>query len=70
MEAFSIFDPAGLLGRDAIAEEKLEILLDHYSDLGVDKASCVREYREFTSFVKSHTKFKTCKSLQELDKNY
>ena len=66
LEAFSIFDPAGLLGGDAIAEEKLEILLDHYysndSDgpIGIDREICRKEYRDFVSFVQGNAKLRTC----------
>ena len=72
MEAFSIFDPAGLLDQDAIAEEKLEILLHHYysndSDgpIGIDREICRKEYRDFVSFVQGHAKLRTCVSLQDL----
>ena len=72
LEAFSIFDPAGLLGQDAIAEEKLEILLDHYysndSDgpIGKDREICRKEYRDFVSFVQGHAKLRTCVSFQDL----
>ena len=56
--------------QDAIAEEKLDILLDHYygneSDgpIGIDKSK--KEYRDFVSFVQGHAKLRTCVSLQDL----
>ena len=39
LEAFSIFDPQGLLGQEGIAVEKLEILLNHYNSLTEDSAA-------------------------------
>ena len=72
LEAFSIFDPAVLLGQDAIAEEKLKIPLDHYysNDTGgpieMDRERCRKEYKDFTSFVRDHAKLKTCAFLQDL----
>lgn len=68
LEAFSVFDPSGLLG-EAVAEEHLVTLLDHYKEdgpMGINKMLCINEYKEFTSFVKEHTKLKQCKTLQEL----
>ena len=72
MEAFSIFDPQGLLGQP-IAEEKLEVLLNHYKSLteGPEgQAGCMAEYKSFVSFVKDHAIRKTCKTLQELALEY
>ena len=69
LEAFSVLDPAGLIGQDAIAEEHLEILLDHYNEdgaMGINKVKRIDEYRDFTSFAKSHKKLKLCTTLQEL----
>lgn len=34
--------------------------------MAIDKADCIKEYNDFTSFVKNHTKLSQCKSLQEL----
>ncbi len=68
LEAFSVFDPSGLLG-ESVAEEHLVTLLDHYKEdgpMGINQILCINEYREFTSFVKEHTKLKQCKTLQEL----
>ena len=69
MEAFSIFDPHGLLGQ-SVADEKLEVLLNHYQSLteGPEgQAGCVAEYK---SFVKDHAMLKACKTLQELALEY
>ena len=67
VEAFSVFDPSGLLG-ECIAEEHLTVLLDHYdeSPMGIEKVKCVQEYKEFTSFIQENTKLKNCTKLQEL----
>lgn len=69
LEAFSILDPAGLLGQEGVAEEKLEVLLEHYHEdgpMGMNLSDCVDEYNEFSTFVKKHSKLKSCKTLQEL----
>ena len=69
LEAFSILDPAGLLGQEGVAEEKLQVLLEHYHEegpMGVNMTECVDEYNEFTTFVKKHSKLKSCTTLQEL----
>ena len=72
MEAFSIFDPQGLLGQ-SVADEKLEVLLNHYQSLteGPEgQAGCVAEYKSFVSFIKDHAMLKACKTLQELALEY
>ena len=69
LEAFSIFDPQGLLGQDSLATEKLEVLLDQYQSLtkGPEgRTGCVDEYVSFVSFVKDHALLKTCQSMQQL----
>ena len=69
LEAFSVLDPAGLLGQEGVAEEKLAVLLEHYHEegpMGVNMTECVDEYNEFTTFVKKHSKLKSCTTLQEL----
>lgn len=68
LEAFSVFDPSGLLG-ESNPEEHLATLLDHYKEegpMGIDKAKCITEYKEFTSFIQDHAKLKHCRTLQEL----
>lgn len=54
----SIFDPQGLLGKDSLATEKLDVLLDQYQSLtkGPEgRTGCVDEYNvSFVSFVKDH----------------
>ena len=55
LESFSILDPAGLLGQEGVAEEKLQVLLELYREegpMGVNMTECVDEYSEFTTFVK------------------
>ena len=69
LEAFSILDPAGLLGQEVMSEEYLDTLLNHYDEsgpLGIPKAACVKEYNDFVTFVTAHAKLKSCKTLQEL----
>ena len=68
VEAITIFDPAGLLGQEVLALEKLNILLDHYSGdgpLALNKERCIEEYTELCTFIKDHTLLKQCKPLQE-----
>ena len=46
LEAFSILDPAGLLGQIGIAKEKLEVLLKHYhKDETMGISQCRDEYK-------------------------
>ena len=55
LEAFSIFDPQGLL-RESVAEEKLQVILNHYKSLTKspeERAGCVAEYMSFVAFVKT-----------------
>ena len=69
LEAFSVFDPQGLLGENSIATEKLGVLLNHYQSLTntpEGRKSCVDEYISFVSFVKDHTILRTCQSMQQL----
>ena len=57
LEAFSVFDPQGLLGQYSVATEKLEVLLDHYQSptKGPEgRTGCVDEY---VSFVKDNCFF-------------
>ena len=71
-EAFSVFDPQGLLG-DSIAIKKLQVLLDHYQSLtntSEGPSSVVDEYLSFISFVKDHAKLKTCQTMQELAQRF
>ena len=71
LEAFSVLDPAGLLGgNEQIATEQLDVLLNHYAEdggpMGINKESCTKEYRKFSSFAEKHAVLKECKSMQEL----
>ena len=34
--------------------------------MGINKESCTKEYREFSSFAEKHAVLKECKSMQEL----
>ena len=73
VEAFTIFDPAGLLGQEVLALEKLNILLDHYSGdgpLALNKERCIEDYTELCTFIKGHTLLKQCKSLQEFAREF
>lgn len=70
IEAFTIFDPAGLLGQEVLALEKLKLLLDHYSGdgpLAINSDRCTDEY---TTFIKGHAILKQCKSLQEYAREF
>ena len=48
VEAFSVLDPSGLLGKNEVAKEHLEVLLNHYSEdgglMGISKECCTKEY--------------------------
>jgi hypothetical protein len=70
VEAFSVLDPAGLLGENEVAKEHLEVLLNHYSGdggrMGISKECCTKEYSEFISFAEKHAVLKGCNSMQEL----
>ena len=73
LEAFTIFDPAGLLGQEVLALEKLTLLLDHYNAHGpmaIDRNKCTEEYTEFSTFIKSHATLKLYQSLQELAQEF
>ena len=70
VEAFSVLDPSGLLGKNEVAKEHLEVLLNHYSadggPMGISKECCTKEYSQFISFAEKHAVLKGCNSMQEL----
>ena len=66
LEAFTVFDPAGLL---VMVMEHLNLLLDHYNldgPMAIYRDRCTEEYTGFSTFIKSHAKLKLRQSLQEL----
>ena len=68
-QVFTIFDPAGLLGQEVLALDRLRKLLDHYNEdgpLAIDRDRCISEYTEFSTLIKGHATLSLCQSLQEL----
>ena len=73
VEAFTIFDPSGLLGQEVLALKKLKLLLDHYSGngpLAINKERCIDEYTELSTFITGHAILKQCKSPQEFAREF
>ena len=73
LESFTIFDPAGLLGQEVLALDKLRKLLDHYNEdgpLAIDRDRCISEYTEFSTLIKGHATLGLCQSLQELAREF
>ena len=69
IEVFTVFDPAGLLGQEVLALEKLRLLLDHYSGDGpfaINRDRCIEEYTELSTFIKGHAIPKQCKLYKNL----
>ena len=73
LESFTIFDPAGLLGQEVLALDRLRKLLDHYNEngpLAIDRDRCISEYTEFSTLIKGHATLSPCQSLQELAQEF
>ena len=70
LESFTIFDPAGLLGQEVLALDRLRKLLDHYNKDGPLAIDRISEYTEFSTLIKGHATLSLCQSLQELAREF